>query len=143
MKCLVYILALFNAASGFNTEENLNHLEERPLDSFELELIEEKIQLLQQRLEYLESTRKVAEECTNATDPSLALNLQSNQQVTKQWGEKKARQFEVNSVRSTVNSLAMDNYPFTEEYQVYPREFSDTNLNDFVIYEFMHIRMKG
>jgi len=103
-----------------------------------LELLKEKLSLLKLRLKYLEESKSAQfqENISECEDEEENYSKYAN--ITKKHSDIEMSKFEMNTVKTNLNSLVLQNNAFLERTIIYPENDTLT----FVKYDFMHIRMK-
>ena len=105
--------------------------------------MKDKLSLLKLRLAYLEEHVKEEnaddDSCATSSEEQAPSTFSKYQNMTKKQGELETSKFDLNTVKTNLNNLALQNNAYLERTVVYP----ENNTLTFAQYDFMHIRMKG
>ena len=96
--------------------EEIEDVDLRTLDQIEMDIMNSKIKLLKERLEYLHSVEDTGCDAP-VVDPTSPLS--KNLIQTKTLGNKVADNFAYGSIRSNMNAQSMENSAFHERTMVY------------------------
>lgn len=105
-------LALSLIAACWGVEE-IKDVDLRTLDQIEMDVMNEKLKLLKERLEYLHSVEDTGCEASLENTPSDSLVLTQNK------GKQVSDKFGFSTIRSNMNALSMENSAFNERTVVY------------------------